>query len=107
MAYSVVAICVLILRYRPSDHQIYTGEKPTNDMELSEKDFVNSNNHSILTKIYQLFFGHSNESFLKRCFLPTNKPTLASSRLVNTVTIISSKLNTFFCNILIFKYIDF
>ncbi len=96
MAYSVVAICVLILRYRPSDNHIYAEEKSTNTIDISEKVFSNSNEHSVVTKIYELFFGRSNESFLKRCFIPINKPTIASSRLVNTLTIISSKFNTIF-----------
>jgi hypothetical protein len=92
MAYSVVAICVLILRYRPSENQIYKEHNSSNNIELSEKFCANSNGNSILTKIYEFFLGRSNESFLKRCFLPFNKPTRASSRLVNTVTILSSNV---------------
>lgn len=100
MAYSVVAVCILLLRYKPTENEI---ENPSmieksfsNNIQINEADTLERTNPTepqlFKTKIYNSFFGHSNENFLKRCFSPSNECTLASSHLVNTLTILSTVL---------------
>lgn len=70
MAYTLVSICVLILRYRSTDEKIHIQAQQN--------------------KMYTFLFGHSEESFFKRLFLPKDKVTTSAvSHLVNTITMIT------------------
>jgi len=70
MAYTLVSICVLILRYRSIDEKVHIQNQQN--------------------KIYTFLFGHSDESFFKRLFMPKEKVTTAAvTHLVNTIVMIT------------------
>ena len=75
MAYSVVAVCVLILRYRPDEE------------EANESDLNASGGDEPTTK--SLLFGQSNEPLMKRLFYPTKNCTHATASLVNILSLLS------------------
>ena len=70
MAYTLVSICVLILRYRSADEKIHIQAQQN--------------------KMYTFLLGHSEESFFRRLFMPKDKVTTSAvSHLVNTITLIT------------------
>ncbi len=80
MAYSLVSICVLILRYKPPHHN-----------SLNQVSDIGKKNHDNEKKKISLL-GKSNDPFFKRLFLPSTKEAnLCSYRLVNFLAVASSK----------------
>ena len=70
MAYTLVSICVLILRYRSADEKI--------------------NIQAQQNKMNTFLLGYSEESFFRRLFMPKDKVTTSAvSHLVNTITLIT------------------
>ncbi len=79
MAYSVVSICVLVLRYRPSD-----DEDKVINLEESEL--------RVEKKLIHKLFGYSPEPILKRMFKPSSQSCNSStSSLVNALIAFASK----------------
>ena len=74
MAYSVVAVCTLILRYRPDDDDL-------NDSDLANDEATTRS----------LLFGHSAESLVKRLFNPNKNCTHASAGLVSVLSSLTGK----------------
>jgi len=79
MAYSVVSICVLVLRYRPSDDESKVINQEENELKAKKK---------LIHKI----FGYSSEPILRRMFKPSSQSCNSStSSLVNGLTALASK----------------
>jgi len=78
MAYCLVSVCTLILRYRPNVIE------PTR-RELGTK-------RAFMTYIV----GESDEKLVNRIFKPTDKCDKASSHLVNAITAVAGKFKVFF-----------
>lgn len=78
MAYTLVSLCVLILRYKP----VAIKEKKKDSSELTK-----------IEKTATFFFGDSNQPALKRLFKSNEtEANLADYRLVITLTFLSGKL---------------
>lgn len=92
MAYTLVSICVLILRYKPE-------KKPPNFTSQNE----NRNEQSKFDKFLLILFGDSPQSGWKRLFKPDAKEAnQADFRLVITLTILARKyFEIFFVELLI------
>ena len=115
MAYSVVAICVVILRYRPNSDSGLTADRPqiatiaNKDQQLNVAEEKKDNNkiepsHSLKDILSVFFLGHSNESIFTRCFSPRSSCTRASSCLVNTITVLSRNIFDLNQNLIILRF---
>ncbi len=82
----MVSACTLVLRYRPNNSENEFEEMPP------EQNYFKT--------IIAFIFGYSEESLIKRLFMPSSKiSNKATSQLVNIITIIEG----FYYNILNFK----
>lgn len=87
MAYSVVALCIIVLRYRPPNND---------DLDFAETYQLKQNNStsSLVDKSINSVFGYSDEPILSRMFTPESKICNSStSKIVNVLTLIGG-LNT-------------
>jgi hypothetical protein len=94
MAYSVVAVCVLILRYRPPDNQECLTESNEENIPIN----LNLNSQSRKQRFMAFAFGRSDEPFLQRLFRPASqKCNHSTSHIVNVFAFIAgNNLKYFF-----------
>lgn len=94
LAYSLVSTCTLVLRYIPSTTSS-TSIEPSTTTETpanapAEPATTQLTNDRLVDKILNYIFGKSNESLFYRLFWPAStKSNLATSHLVNTITVIA------------------
>lgn len=78
MAYTLVSLCVLILRYTPNKIMLLNEEK------------LETTNESSTARLINLIKDETNGSFMSRLFFPKNKqPDHNSSMMVNVMTFAS------------------
>lgn len=108
MAYSVVAVCVLILRYRPPEETIRDQEEvkkmlASNGYNSSDQQnpVANGRQNGISAKSHDEFhlagyiFGYSDEPLMRRFFRPESKRcNKLTSRLVNVLVLLSGSVHT-------------
>lgn len=98
MAYSVVAVCVLVLRYKPSGDDEVIGIEEEGKKPIEYFTFDNAiQNHQPLkaTKrtLASVIFGYSDEPLISRLFRPRSKKcNEQTSRLVNVIAVFSGIL---------------
>ena len=102
MAYSVVSVCVLILRYRPPDEVAaasISGKIFKSDSSRTQEEMNNNQKQDIGLKkpsrrgFVAYVFGYSEESLIKRFFGPsTKKCSYLTSRIVNVLALVSGEL---------------
>jgi len=75
MAYTLVSLCVLVLRYKPEE---------VNDAKIVDSS---SSNLKLIDRIVAFLFGYSDQFILDRCFKPKAlKTNTADYKLVNMLT---------------------
>lgn len=88
LAYSLVSICTLVLRYTPGMDGVVV-EANGNGATIDEQ----TSGLGVKKTWIGYLFGHSNESIWKRVFMPTSiKASNETSHIVNSLTFIASKI---------------
>ncbi len=95
MAYTLVSLCVLILRFTPSDHVEIDEEKSDEIKYINGKLNENASSKSLVGMLRD----ETNGTFWVRLFSPLNRvPNKFSSFVVNFLTFLSGIVTLFFLN---------